>query len=656
VKQRLAAFTLFLLSACPMLLVPTTPAAGDTQPRPAIHLASQTSWLAPDTDATIGVTLTGVDPASAVDIVTNVFPAVGSRSEFQRTLSDHIRGPQVRGGVFSTPFASLPVDPSGVSLFTLPLTEHPILTHTGVYPVRVELREKGGRVLDHFDTHFLFVTSAPESSKLGISLVLPFHAAPAYQSDGSVKLAASAVAQLGAYATSLADPARTAVPIVVHATPETVAALNASPHAPDHQVLAELATAVAPGRAQLVGGSWVPVDMSSLLDANLPTEVDAQLRLGTAAMRAGFPIDSGSSTWIADDWLNAATLSALADRGVTRVVIPEPNLAPVTGQVLTPSQPFQLEGRPGRRVAAVSADTGLTAHFTNSEPVLNAHQLLADLAVLYLDAPAQRRGVPVLAPRAWAPDPVFLSTVMQGLAASPLLAPMTLDDLFAIPGAVTSRRRPVVRTPAKSDPTEPASFPAATIRDTRRRLDSFRTLLPPTVAVGDDFERALLTGESDDLRSKQRTTQVTDVQKRIAEQLKLIRLPGNRSITMTARKGQVPLTIVNDAAFPVHVQLVLRSDKLKLAGGVQTMDLDLSRKITTVPITVEARTSGTFPLRISLLSPDGQVTLSTSRITIRSTAASGVGIILSVVAAVVVVSWWVRNIRHGRRERHLVPV
>jgi hypothetical protein len=655
VKRSLTAITLLLLTACPVLLVPAAPAAGDTQPRPAIHLASQTSWLAPATDAIIGVTLTGVDAATPVDIVVNVFPAVGSRSEFQRTLADHIRGPQVRGGVFSTPFASLPVDPNGASLFTVPLTDHPILTRTGVYPVRVELREKGGHVLDHFDTHFLFVTSAPESSKLGVSLVLPFHAAPAYQADGTVKLAGSAVSQLGAYATALADPART-VPIVVHPTPETVAALTASTHAPDHQALAELAAAVAPGRGELVGGSWVPVDVSSLLDANLPTELDAQLRQGGGAIRTGFPIDPGSSTWIADDWLNAAALSALADRGVTRVVVPEADLAPVTAQVLTPAQPFQLEGRPGRRVSAVSADAGLTAHFTSSEPVLNAHQLLADLAVLYLDAPAQRRGVPVLGPRTWTADPAFLSTVLQGLATSPLLTPMTLDDLFAIPGAVTSRRQPLVRTPAKSDPTEPASFPAATIRDTRRRLDSFRTLLPSTVALGDDFERALLTGESDDLRARQRTTQVTDVQKRIAEQLKLIRLPGNRSITMTARKGQVPLTIVNDAAFPVHVQLVLRSDKLKLAGGVQTMDLDLSRKITTVPITVEARTSGTFPLRISLLSPDGQVTLSTSRITIRSTAASGVGIILSVVAAVVVVSWWVRNIRHGRRERHLVPV
>jgi hypothetical protein len=400
----------------------------------------------------------------------------------------------------------------------------------------------------------------------------------------------------------------------------------------------------------------VPVDTAGLLDANLTSELDAQLRQGRAAMRTALPVDANTSTWIADDWMNPASVSALADRGVSRMVVPEQFLGPVTGQVLTPAQPFQLEGRPGRRLPAVSADPGLSARFANSEPVLNAHQLLADLAVLYLDAPAQRRGVAVLGPRSWTPDTVFLSTVIQGLATSPLLAPMTLDDLFAVPAATTGRRLPLVRVPAKTNPGEVTSFPSSAIKDARRRLDSFRSLLPGTVTVGDEYERALLTGESDDLRSRQRSAQVVGVQKRVGDALKLIRLPGNRSITMTARKGQFPLTIVNDASFPVHVRLVLRSDKLKLVGGVRIIDLDLSRHVTTVPITVEARTSGTFPLRISLLSPDGQLTLGTSRVTIRSTATSGVGILLSVVAAIVLGTWWVRNIRHGRRARQLVPV
>jgi hypothetical protein len=250
----------------------------------------------------------------------------------------------------------------------------------------------------------------------------------------------------------------------------------------------------------------------------------------------------------------------------------------------------------------------------------------------------------------------FLSTVVQGLATSPLLAPATLDDVFAVPAATTARRQPMVRSPAKSDPGDPAGFPTGALRDTRRHLESFRTLLPPTVTIGTDFERALLTGESDDLRSRQRSNQVAGVQKLIAGQLRLVQLPGNRSITMTGGKGKFPVTIVSDAPYPVRVRLILRSDKLKLPGGVASMDLDLTRRITTHQFTAEARTSGTFPLRITLTSPDGQLNLGTSRVTVRSTAASGVGIILSIVAAVVLGFWWVRNIRHGRRARQLVPV
>ncbi|MDQ2727370.1 MAG: hypothetical protein M3Y91_05815, partial [Actinomycetota bacterium] len=38
------------------------------------------------------------------------------------------------------------------------------------------------------------------------------------------------------------------------------------------------------------------------------------------------------------------------------------------------------------------------------------------------------------------------------------------------------------------------------------------------------------------------------------------------------------------------------------------------------------------------------------------TAFSGVGVILIVVAALALTYWWVRNIRHGRRARDLIPV
>jgi hypothetical protein len=72
-------------------------------------------------------------------------------------------------------------------------------------------------------------------------------------------------------------------------------------------------------------------------------------------------------------------------------------------------------------------------------------------------------------------------------------------------------------------------------------------------------------------------------------------------------------------------------------------------------VRVRARTSGAFPLRVTLVSPQGGLELAGSRFTVRSTAASGVGIALSAGAGVFLLLWWARHLVRGRRARRLVP-
>ncbi|MDP9072307.1 MAG: hypothetical protein M3N68_13695, partial [Actinomycetota bacterium] len=63
-----------------------------------------------------------------------------------------------------------------------------------------------------------------------------------------------------------------------------------------------------------------------------------------------------------------------------------------------------------------------------------------------------------------------------------------------------------------------------------------------------------------------------------------------------------------------------------------------------------------FPLRVRLLSPDGSLVVGRSQFTVRSTAASGVGVVLSAGAGAVLVVWWARHRAMRRRNRRLVPV
>ena len=66
------------------------------------------------------------------------------------------------------------------------------------------------------------------------------------------------------------------------------------------------------------------------------------------------------------------------------------------------------------------------------------------------------------------------------------------------------------------------------------------------------------------------------------------------------------------------------------------------------------RSSGAFPLQIDVMTPDGQRRLATSRYTVRSTAVSGAGLVLSVGAGAFLVLWWARHWHRTRRSARLV--
>jgi hypothetical protein len=69
---------------------------------------------------------------------------------------------------------------------------------------------------------------------------------------------------------------------------------------------------------------------------------------------------------------------------------------------------------------------------------------------------------------------------------------------------------------------------------------------------------------------------------------------------------------------------------------------------------VRVRASGAFPLEVTVRSPDKTLTISTTRFTVRSTAVSGLGLVLTIVAGLFLLLWWGRHFRDGRRARRLV--
>lgn len=638
--------------------IPGPRAAGAQESGSVLRLASQTPWVGAGGELTLRLRVTTSDAPAAVELAVAVYPRVTSRSRFEQTLGDGPRGNPLTA-VPPTALADLEADAAGAVVVRLPIQDPALpteagrvrLTSDGVYPVRVELREVGGgRPLARLVTHLLYTRPPQEGGfPLGVALVLPVHAAPALRPEGTRSLPRRTAAALGELADSL--EAHPAVALTLLPTPETLVSLETSERAEDRDAVAALARATA-GR-QIAAGTYVPVSLSSLAASGLAAEAAIQLDRGSAVIEQALGKRPDTRTWVAAEGLDERAVPLLRQQQVDRLVVPESALVPVPRDI-TLAQPFEIDARAVRRPAALAADGPLADHFTSAtDPVLAAHRLLADLTVIYQDQPSRRRAVVVMPPRSWRPQRAFLDSLLGGLTTATVVRGTTLDAAFAeVTPARTSGRAPLVRRLDQS--TEPEDLPAEAILEARGELVGYASMLTPENGLDDGMEQLLLLSEGLGLRAGRRREYLRAMSARVRSQTAAVQVPSHRSITLTARTGEIPVTLLATTGYPMKVVVSVASDKLDFPkGSVRTVDL--TRRSTTERFSVRARTSGSFPLRVSLRSPDGGLELGSSRFTVRSTAASGVGVVLSAGAGAFLLAWWGRHLVRGRRNRRLVP-
>ena len=112
--------------------------------------------------------------------------------------------------------------------------------------------------------------------------------------------------------------------------------------------------------------------------------------------------------------------------------------------------------------------------------------------------------------------------------------------------------------------------------------------------------------------------------------------------------------ITNDLPVEALVRITVSSPKLEFPSG-KTYEVVLAPSSTTrTDIEVTTRASGAFPLDVAITSSGGGIPVASSRIDVRSTAISGIGLFLSLGAGLFLLVWWARHIRRHRRARSLV--
>lgn len=650
--------------------LPATPAPA-APAGPTITLASQDPWTAVGGDTTLGLDVAGAPPEATVSFT--VYQALTTRRQYDASA---LGGPLSSVlSQLSVPLDALGPDASGTRSVAIGLqsptgARNPTrlnVRRPGVYPLEVELRDADDRTVASFRT-MLVVAEAdrpPVAEPLRVAWVWPLTAPPSFLPDGQpdreVAAALRANGRLGRQALALESVAD--VPVTLAPTAETLEAWSTAAGADPAAASTFTALQLGLGGRQVLDGPYVPVDLPVLLDRGLTDAVNDVLTRGSEVLAGavGTPVDTRTALLRP---ASPAALGRLRIDGVDRVVVSGESLAPADETRLTVAQPLTLTApitpSSTEPVAALATDTGLQAILTADLPAAQRVQLLlGGLAVVALEAPSVPRVVTLANPDDFDAPFELYDGLLRGLRANPYLQPVTTNEAFdAVPsepatvladGSPGTSQRELV-TPTTGDPA--VSAPA--YANQRARLNSFGALSRPGDPAVADADRSLLAsvarGWPPDIAEARADAHLEVVDRVIDDFVARIDVPDPRTITLTSRSGEIPLTFVNDTGHPIRLRAALASEKLFFPEG-SVIDLDLPPRSTTVRVRVEARTSGTFPLDLEVTSTDGVLSISQRRLEVRSTFVSTVGWILMASAVVFLAVWWGFDLRRRHRRR-----
>ncbi len=649
----------------------------------AIQLVAQTTVLRPGGNFTADFRVAGDSGSYTVDA--QIFDRVTSRIAFARTLEPnaelgvpiHEQGP--------TPVTELRAGNSG--LFTLRVDTHIagnepadpeavsalISDRAGVYPVRLTLRDADDTVIDELLSHLIV---APPDGEPGtfpflVGIYVDLSAPTALQSDGAIVFDSAANDRIRLLAQAFANAPR--VDASIAPSPEFVHALTLAGEQGDadaSELLSVLRTATT-GR-EVVAGPYVQVDEEAWRVAQLGDRYRFLIDRGRQSLQTELQLDDlpRSTVRLLEPTDTVQTIESLEEFGVRRFLAPpervsdlDPDLFPIT---LT--QPFELTSQADQRVGrATELDPALHGYFgQSSNAVLDAHHLLADLTVLALDRPGLERGTILAPPADWQPDAEFLTIVLRGLGRSPQLASASVSDYFGSIGPAAADGSVLSGTVAGTEPLrrelegdlrapdgmanyQADLFAAAAV------LRSYEAVVTPSDAIA-PLDQLLLVSAAGDLTEAERAAYLEAVTDSVRSIRNSVIGPAPQVISITARDFDIPFTVENTLDFPVNAVLLLESDKLEFPDGAE-ITKRLAPGVNRLEVAVHTKTTGDSVLQVTVRSPDQTLQLGLpARITVRSTVFSGLGIVISVVALLVLMTWWARQFwAHRKTGRMVAP-
>jgi len=628
-----------LLAAVVALAFGVTSGSASAQRGPGrIDLVSQTTFVADD-EVSVNVRLPNLEPGR--QILVRVFRPI---EEPDRIL-DTIQNPPTE----NSDLANFIIDDlteiavgSG-DLFTITLPDEEIgeilRREPGAIPIRIDLIDDENLILDTLVT-FVIVEDTTLSARIDLGFVAD---ARSPLSHGVDAIEIDPTATVDRVAAAVADaPA----PALVSFTPETLTAL-ADP-ATDRGL-----SAIDDIRRLLDGhllplSPWVSIDEEAWRLAGESERVFGLFAQGqetteTFLGRTPVPIVHMDPDTTAD------TVGLLRSVGVTGGVVEPTQLDELTIE-RADRRPIEVLDTNGITMPVLLIDRAFEAGLVGDDPELIAQHRFTEL-LFEAKRVGTDRGIVLDLTTV---DQVPLTLLLDLIETTDRLGLASVDELITRPPARDAEGA-VLRVELLSAPPGDVGGAASDLRLTESVLASYTAMVSPAdgpIAPLRTVLRAAMSDELDDDVHRTFTDTVFDL---VAAGTADFAVVESSRVTLATRAATLPVTIHNDQNLAMNVIVRTTSEKLRFPDG-EELQLVLAPGLNELEIPVETVTSGDARILITVTSPDGRLDLANGSVNVRSTAISGLGLVVSLVSLAVLLTWWLRTIIRVRRTRRAATV
>ncbi|MDG1410236.1 MAG: DUF6049 family protein [Acidimicrobiales bacterium] len=633
-RRALANVTLAVLLIAPLSSVIASPAAAQIDGQ--IELIAQTRWIGPEPAVfDLRIRSTAEDQRLEIRIHAPVTTPAALQQAFANPPTKNVLSQ------FSiTNLNEFTIGAGSIVSITVPDDEigDVIRRAHGALPVVIDLTEDG-EIVDTLITALLVADPTVRRQSIDLAFIADLQFPLAHLDDESISIDPNKIA-------STIEDFLAEVPhsTTVTFTPETLDAM-AHPQIGDEETINRIMAAFE--SHAIFAAPWVDLDEEAWRAANENSLVLDYYALGQRQLESHL---GRQATTIArlDPNTDARTLSLLRTAGVTGAVTSNERLS-LNDVTQAASQPLHVLDDNGVAMPVVAPAEWLHQRLESDDLVLSTTQLMAEFAL---------ESTVIDEPRVYVLD----LDVVNRAGLDALLGEMALDATYGF----TTISELLSRSPARAANgtiiqgallAEPsvAIIGASDLRLTEAVVDSYATMVAPAHAPVTPLRDLLLAAASSELDAEGRARYTSRVFDTIIAGITGFEVLDSSRITLASRSANVPISIRNAQPLPITVHFRVSSDKLQFPDGEQRQ-LVLEPGITELIIPVETAASGDARITVTLTSPDGRLDLTNGTVDIRSTAVSGLGLVITMIAFVILAMWWARTILRVRHQRSAATV